>query len=133
MLNENLEKLINSDIFLKTDFVNIDKSDVEFFINNVDRVELRIIECRTEELVEKFRAILQDVKNGNLKYDFSALLFIVNFSEQISIKIEDFLFIDDLLDVCGDNVDCVWGMSVNKRLSSEILSLKVLFGFNSIV
>lgn len=133
MLSENLENFINSDLFPKTDFVNIDKSDVEFFINNVDMVDLRTIECSIEEVVEKFRVILQEVKNDNLKYDFSALLFIVNFSDQINIKIEDFLFVDNLLDVCGDSVDCIWGMSENKQLCSGFIGLKILFGFNSIV
>ena len=68
MLSENLENFINSDLVPKTDFVNIDKSDVEFFINNVDMVDLRTIECSIEEVVEKFRVILQEVKNDNLKY-----------------------------------------------------------------
>lgn len=129
MFSEQIKKLIDSEIIQNSDFVNIDKSDIECFAMGINKIELRIIDCAIDNIAKNFRDALREVKNENTDYELSKLLFLVNLSNQSAIAMKEFLFVEDLLGDYGDNIECIWGVSVDKRMSIETFRLIILYGF----
>ena len=127
MFSERIKNIVDSEIIQNSDFVNIDKSDIEQFKRNVDKVELELIECRTEDIALMFKNTLSKIIAESVKYKLSKLLFVIKTSKESLITMNDLSFITEI-EECDGGI--VWGMSIDRRLPQNKVKIIILCGFN---
>lgn len=127
MLGKDIMRVIECEILDNSDFVNIDKSDIEQFKRNVDKVKLELIECKAEDIATKFKNSLSKVISERDEYKLSKLLFVIKTSEGTLITMNDLSFISEI-EECDGGI--VWGMSIDRRLPQDKVKIIILCGFN---
>lgn len=127
MFSERIKNIVDSEIIQNSDFVNIDKSDIEQFKRNVDKVELELIECRTEDIALMFKNTLSKIIAESVEYKLSKLLFVIKTSKESLITMNDLSFITEI-EECDGGI--VWGMSIDRRLPQNKVKIIILCGFN---
>ena len=116
MLGKDIMRVIECEILDNSDFVNIDKSDIEQFKRNIDKVKLELIECRAEDIATMFKNTLSKVISERVEYKLSKLLFVIKTSEGTLITMNDLSFISEI-EECDGGI--VWGMSIDRRLPQD--------------
>ena len=127
MFCEQIENIVEGEILQNLDLLKIDKSDIEQFKRNVDRVELELIECSAEDLATMFKNTLSKVIAETVEYKLSKLLFVIKTSDGNLITMNDLSFITEIEECDGD---IVWGVSIDRRLSQGNVKVIILCGFN---
>lgn len=128
MLNDHIRQIIENEILQNSDFINIDNTDIEHFIKDVNKIEVKSFECTVDEISNNFNSSLLDIQNNNIGYKLSKLLFLIKLSELKAISLVDLSFIEKIKDDYNDNIECIWGMSVDNLMSSKVVKLIVLYG-----
>ena len=128
MLNDYIRQIIENEILQNSDFINIDSTDIEYFIKDINKIELKSFECTVDEIANNFNNSLLDIQNNNIDYKLSKLLFLVKLSDLKAISLEDLSFIEKVKDNYNEDIECIWGMSVNNLISSKVVKLIVLYG-----
>lgn len=126
MLGKGIMRVIECEILDNSDFVNIDKSDIEQFKRNIDKVKLELIECRAEDIATMFKNTLSKVISERVEYKLSKLLFVIKTSEGTLITMNDLSFISEI-EECDGGI--VWGMSIDRRLPQDKVKIIILCGF----
>lgn len=119
-------RVIECEILDNSDFVNIDKSDIEQFKRNIDKVKLELIECRVDDIATMFKNTLSKVISERVEYKLSKLLFVIKTSEETLITMNDLSFISEI-EECDGGI--VWGMSIDRRLPQDKVKIIILCGF----
>ena len=127
MLGKDIMRVIECEILDNSDFVNIDKYDIEQFKRNIDKVKLELIECRAENIATMFKNTLSKVISERVEYKLSKLLFVIKTSEGTLITMNDLSFISEI-EECDGGI--VWGMSIDSRLPQDKVKIIILCGFN---
>ena len=127
MLGKDIMRVIECEILDNSDFVNIDKSDIEQFKRNIDKVKLELIECRADDIATMFKNTLSKVISERVEYKLSKLLFVIKTSEGTLITMNDLSFISEI-EECDGGI--VWGMSIDRRLPQDKVKIIILCGFN---
>lgn len=127
MFSERIKNIVDSEIIQNSDFVNIDKYDIEQFKRNIDKMELELIECRAENIATMFKNTLSKVISERVEYKLSKLLFVIKTSEGTLITMNDLSFISEI-EQCDGGI--VWGMSIDRRLPQDKVKIIILCGFN---
>ena len=127
MLGKDIMRVIECEILDNSDFVNIDKYDIEQFKRNIDKVELELIECRAENIATMFKNTLSKVISERVEYKLSKLLFVIKTSEGTLITMNDLSFISEI-EECDGGI--IWGMSIDRRLQQDKVKIIILCGFN---
>lgn len=127
MLGKDIMRVIECEILDNSDFVNIDKYDIEQFKRNIDKVELELIECRAENIATMFKNTLSKVISERVEYKLSKLLFVIKTSEGTIITMNDLSFISEI-EECDGGI--IWGMSIDRRLPQDKVKIIILCGFN---
>lgn len=127
MLGKDIMRVIECEILDNSDFVNIDKYDIEQFKRNIDKVKLELIECRAENIATMFKNTLSKVISERVEYKLSKLLFVIKTSEGTLITMNDLSFISEI-EECDGGI--VWGMSIDRRLPQDKVKIIILCGFN---
>lgn len=127
MFSERIKNIVDSEIIQNSDFVNIDKYDIEQFKRNIDKVELELIECRVEDIATMFKNALSKLIAEIVGYKLSKLLFVIKTSEESLITMNDLSFITEI-EECDGGI--VWGMSIDRRLPQNKVKIIILCGFN---
>lgn len=127
MLGKDIMRVIECEILDNSDFVNIDKYDIEQFKRNIDKVELELIECRAENIATMFKNTLSKVISERVEYKLSKLLFVIKTSEGTLITMNDLSFISEI-EECDGGI--IWGMSIDRRLPQDKVKIIILCGFN---
>lgn len=128
MLNDHIRQIIENEILQDSDFINIDSTDIEHFIKDINKIEVKSFECTVDEISNNFNQSLLDIQNNNIGYKLSKLLFLIKLSDLRAISLEDLSFIEKMKDDYSDNIECIWGMSVDNLMSSKVVKLIVLYG-----
>ena len=126
MLGKDIMRVIECEILDNSDFVNIDKSDIEQFKRNIDKVKLELIECRVDDIATMFKNTLSKVISERVEYKLSKLLFVIKTSEETLITMNDLSFISES-EECDGGI--VWGMSIDRRLPQDKVKIIILCGF----
>lgn len=126
MLGKDIMRVIECEILDNSDFVNIDKSDIEQFKRNIDKVKLELIECRADDIATMFKNTLSKVISERVEYKLSKLLFVIKTSEETLITMNDLSFISEI-EECDGGI--VWGMSIDRRLPQDKVKIIILCGF----
>lgn len=126
MLGKDIMRVIECEILDNSDFVNIDKSDIEQFKRNIDKVKLELIECKADNIATMFKNTLSKVISGKVEYKLSKLLFVIKTSEGTLITMNDLSFISEI-EECDGGI--VWGMSIDRRLPQDKVKIIILCGF----
>ena len=126
MLGKDIMRVIECEILDNSDFVNIDKSDIEQFKRNIDKVKLELIECRVDDIATMFKNTLSKVISERVEYKLSKLLFVIKTSEETLITMNDLSFISEI-EECDGGI--VWGMSIDRRLPQDKVKIIILCGF----
>lgn len=126
MLGKDIMRVIECEILDNSDFVNIDKSDIEQFKRNIDKVKLELIECKADDIATMFKNTLSKVISGKVEYKLSKLLFVIKTSEGTLITMNDLSFISEI-EECDGGI--VWGMSIDRRLPQDKVKIIILCGF----
>lgn len=132
MYGISLNEQIEYDLLNTQGFTNIDQSDIEHFKRDIEKIENASLECPLVEIETTFVQALLDMKKRNSEMQCVKILFLLKFSEQTVLKMDDMSFIDEVVDRGGEDLDCVWGMAVDNGIPQGLVKIIVLCGFNNI-
>ena len=132
MYGISLNEQIEYDLLNTQGFTNIDQSDIEHFKRDIEKIESASLECPLVEIETTFVQALLDMKKRNSEMQCVKILFLLKFSEQTVLKMDDMSFIDEVMNRGGEELECVWGMAVDNGIPQGLVKIMVLCGFNNI-
>lgn len=127
-----LNEQIESELLNTQGFINIDQRDIEHLKRDVEKIESASLECPLAAIETAFVQVLLDMKKRNPEMQCMRILFVLKFSEQTVLKMDDMSFIDEVMNRGGEELECVWGMAVDNGIPQGLVKIMVLCGFNNI-
>lgn len=132
MLTKHIKHIIKSEILCDSYFTNIDRTDIEHFKQGLIKIEGISVESDIVEIEKIFVKTLSDIKEKNAEMKCAKILFVLKFSEQTILTMDDLSFIDEAMDNEDGSLECIWGMSVDNEIPQGQIKLIVLFGFKKL-
>ena len=132
MLTKHIKHIIKSEILCDSYFTNIDRTDIEHFKQGLIKIEDISVESDIVEIEKIFMKTLSDIKEKNAEMTCAKILFVLKFSEQTILTMDDLSFIDEAMDDKDGGLECIWGMSVDNEIPQGQIKLIVLFGFKKL-
>lgn len=108
-------------------FINIDQHDVDHFKRGLMKIEGVSVECDIAEIETTFMKTLSEVKAKNAEMQCVKILFVIKFSEQVVLTMDELAFINEAID--REDVEWIWGMSVDNEIPKDKLKIIALCGF----
>ena len=126
MITEETKKVIVSEILENPGYINIDNSDIDSFKRELKKIDHRSFECSINEVELMFKSAFLSATDDNRVYELSRVLFVIKLSSEHSFTIENMTFVNEVIGDCIQDIDCLWGMSIDDRVPREKIKIVVL-------
>lgn len=122
-VNELLKEAIESEGFL-----NLDQNDIEKLKNDVDSVDAIKVSGKNEQVGDLLSEAISTLEETNREKIIRKLLFAIRLPAENEFLMENMSKVHEVLDMLDEDVECVWGISINDKLKDDNLELIVSVG-----
>ncbi len=135
ILNKNVKDMKNiqkyvDEIINNSGFINIDKKDIDVFLNGLEEVDALKIKGKCSSVNELLENSLKEIQTKNPKLRCIRILFSLKTSDVGNLTMEQMGRVSEVLSLIDDDISITWGLSVNNKLEDDELELILLAGYN---
>lgn len=130
MIQEEVNKLL-AEIIESKGFINIDSSDIHTFKEGIDFVDGIKVSGRGEDVGELISDSISTLIENNKGKIIRKLLFIIRFPVEKCFMIKNMSKVHEALDILGEDVECVWGISTSDNLTEGSVETILFVGLQN--
>ncbi len=128
-MDRNKIEQITREIIGGDDFVNLDRRDVEFFINNADNTEMMLMEVYKSDLIESVKSKVEEFTKHHDCSKYTDILMSIKIRDAESITYAQMIELLEEIRNINNSANVVWGISQDGELSDDSMRVILLLSY----
>lgn len=117
------------DIVQSSEFINIDRNDINRFFETVNHIDMVTSSGMTEDISTLFRDSIYSIQEKNKQKSISRILFIIRLAKSNNFLIDNVKGIYDIIEHLENETEITWGISTCNYMQEQQVELVLVAGF----